>query len=194
VNAAGLILAAGESRRMGSPKALLEFRGETFLDRLIRLFSQHCEVVVVVLGHGADGIRTKLRRSGEAILVLNPNYAQGQLTSMQAGLSRIGLSCDGVVFTLVDHPNILSSTIEALLADPTALLTIPTYKNRRGHPIYFSRDLIPEFLALPPDSQARAVVNRHADRIRYVEADDPGIIQDVDDPEIYRHLIATEPS
>ena len=85
----GLILAAGESRRMGSPKALLEFRGETFLDRLIGLFSRCCSPVIVVLGAQQETVRAGLRRPAEALIVENPDFLRGQLSSMQCGLRAV---------------------------------------------------------------------------------------------------------
>jgi molybdenum cofactor cytidylyltransferase len=192
VSVAGLILAAGESKRMGSPKALLQFQGETFLDRLISTFTQFCDPVVVVLGCGAEEIRSGLKRPGRALFAENANYALGQLSSMQCGLRALGQDdIDGVLFTLVDHPNVKASPLATLLALPGPALAIPRYQGRRGHPIYFSSALIAEFLALPPDSQAKAVVNRHADHIRYVEVSDPGILDDVDDPAAYRRLLET---
>jgi CTP:molybdopterin cytidylyltransferase MocA len=190
VNAvAGLILAGGESRRMGFPKALLEFRGETFLDRLIRTFGAHCAPVVAVLGAEAGRIRAGLQAAALATIVENPNWRQGQLTSMQAGLRAIPADARGVLFTLVDHPNVRPETVAALVQQD-ARLAIPRYQGRRGHPIYFSRELAAEFLALDPASTARAVRERHAAEIRYVEVDDPGILDDVDDPEAYHRLQA----
>lgn len=190
MNAAGLILAAGESTRMGSPKALLPFRGETFLDRLIGLFSQFCAPVVVVVGYDAERIRSGVKNPERVVFAENKDYLAGQLSSMQCGLRSIPDSAEGVLFTLVDHPNVLPSTIQALLDRP-ALLAIPSFEGRRGHPIYFHRDLVPEFLTLPADSQAKLVVSRHTADIRYVEVDDPGILSDIDDPAAYRRLLET---
>lgn len=188
---AGLILAAGESKRMGSPKALLEWQGETFLDHLIALFSRFCNPVVAVLGCEAVRIRAGLQRAGRARIVHNPDYRLGQLSSMQCGLRALAPSAEGVLFTLVDHPNVAESTVEALLAPPRAPIAIPRHQGRRGHPVYFTSGLIPEFLALPPDSQAKAVVSRHSDEIRYIDVEDPGILDDVDDPAAYRRLLET---
>jgi molybdenum cofactor cytidylyltransferase len=191
VSVAGLILAAGESSRMGSPKALLDFRGETFLDRLIARFSEFCAPVFVVVGCEAERIRSGVHHPERALFTENINYRLGQLSSMQCGLRMIPETADGVLFTLVDHPNVQPSTIAALLSPPHTLLAIPRFQGRRGHPIFFGRELIPQFLALPPDSQAREVVNRYRDSIRYIDVDDLGILDDVDDPAAYSRLLET---
>jgi molybdenum cofactor cytidylyltransferase len=176
---------------MGSPKALLEFRGETFLDRLIGMYAQFCEPVVVVVGCEADRIRSGVKRPERALFAVNEDYQLGQLSSMQCGLRMMPESIEGVLFTLVDHPNVRPSTISALLAPPRPVLAIPRCEGRRGHPIYFGAELAAEFLALPPDSQAKVVVARHLERTRWVDVDDPGVFDDVDDPAAYRRLIET---
>ena len=191
MSAAGLILAAGESRRMGSPKALLDFQGETFLDRLIAGLAPFCDPVVVVLGCEAPRIRARLKRPGRAVFVENTDYRSGQLSSMQCGLRVLAPEGKAVLFTLVDHPNVQPSTLAALLAPPRAALAIPRYRGRRGHPLFIGPELIPEFLALPPGAQAKTVVARHLDRVRWVDVDDPGILDDVDDPAAYRRLLET---
>jgi len=188
VNVAGLILAAGESRRMGFPKALLELSGETFLDRLIRTFAADCAPVVAVLGAEAERVRSGLRAADRASIVVNPDYRRGQITSMQCGLRAVPAHARGVLFTLVDHPAVREITIRELLAQ-AAPIAIPRFGGRRGHPVYFARDLVPEFLALASDSSAKTVIERHAAQIRYVDVDDPGILDDVDDPEAYRRLV-----
>jgi len=188
---AGLILAAGESRRMGSPKALLEYKGETFLDRLIGLFVRSCSPVIAVVGAHQERVRAGIRRRGEALLVENPDFPLGQLSSMQCGLRAVPAEAEGVLFTLADHPAVCAETVAALLLTaPDALLRIPQYAGRRGHPIWFSRALIAEFLALPGTSSARDVVTSHSDRIANVPVDDPGILADVDDPAAYAALLA----
>ena len=185
---AGLILAAGESSRMGSPKALLEFRGETFIDRLIRCFSAHCSPVIVVLGHEPEVIRAGVRSRFKVSFVLNTEYQRGQFSSMQCGLRAVPEDADGVVFTPVDHPNVEGATVAKLIASE-ALIAIPQYLGRHGHPVLFSRSLIPEFLSLPADSQARDITHRHASEIRYIDVTDAGILDDIDDPEAYHRLL-----
>jgi molybdenum cofactor cytidylyltransferase len=183
---AGLILAAGESRRMGSPKALLRYRETTFLDALCRLLAEHCSPVIVVLGASADEIRG--RSAGPATFVVNADYQSGQTTSMQCGLRVVPPDAGGVLFTLVDHPAVTPETIARLLSPPFPLLRVPRYQGRRGHPIWFSRELIPEFLALANDGAARDVVRRHRDRTEFLDLSDPGVVADIDDPEAYRAL------
>jgi molybdenum cofactor cytidylyltransferase len=188
---AGLILSAGESRRMGVPKALLRYRDETFVDRLIGLFAARCSPVIVVLGAGAGRIRAGAAR--QAVFVCNPDYARGQITSMQCGLRAVPAAADGVLFTLVDHPAVAPATLDAVLGGgagngPAPLVRVPRHQGHRGHPIWFSRALIPEFLALPDDAAARDVVRAHAAETGYLDLDDPGILADIDDPEAYRRL------
>ena len=174
---------------MGSPKALLEYQGETFLDRLIGLFGRYCSPVIAVLGAKRDTVRAGLCRSRDAVLVENPDFHLGQITSMQCGLRAVPPGADGVLFTLVDRPAVSHETIAALLdSNAPEPLCIPRWQGRRGHPIRISRSLIPEFLALPADSSAREILARHASEIAYVDVDDPGILMNVDDPEAYARL------
>lgn len=191
VSAAAVILAAGESRRMGSPKALLRYHGQTFLDTLISLFAPLCSPVIVVLGANADEIRNGLSfdAAPHATFVINPDYLTGQTSSMQCGLRAVPADAEGVLFTLADHPAVAASTIDALAAQPRPLIRVPRFEGRRGHPVWFSRALIAEFLALPAHGAARDVVYSHVDETEYLDVDDPGIVADIDDPAAYRELI-----
>lgn len=191
MSAAGLILAAGESRRMGSPKALLPYRGETFLDTLIGLFTARCTPVIVVLGAGAEQIHAAAKRP--ATFVVNENYIQGMTTSLQCGLHTVPPEAEGVLFTLVDHPAVTPATIDTLLAPPRPLLRVPRYGSGRGHPIWFSRALFPEFLAIPVGGAANEVVHGHRAETEFLDLDDPGIVADIDDPEAYRQLTEASP-
>jgi molybdenum cofactor cytidylyltransferase len=186
---AGLILAAGESRRMGSPKALLPYQGATFLDTLIALFSARCSTVIVVVGAGAETIRRAIHRDAE--FVYNRDYLSGQTSSLQAGLRAIPSSAEGVLFTLVDHPSVSGETIDRLLAPPFPLVRIPRFEGERGHPALFRRDLFPEFLSLPPDGAANQVVRSHRAETEFLDVSDPGVIADIDDPAGYQELLAS---
>ncbi|MGP8244507.1 MAG: NTP transferase domain-containing protein [Bryobacteraceae bacterium] len=185
---AGLILAAGASRRMRTPKALLDFRGETFVDRLIGLFAARANPVIVVLGGHAAEIRAAARRP--ANFVLNPDYESGMLGSLQCGLRAVPPDASGVLFTLVDHPAVAGSTVDALLSPAgAALFRVPRYRAKRGHPVWFQPSLIAEFLAPPAGATARDIVAAHAAETDYLDLDDPGIVADIDDPAAYRELM-----
>lgn len=175
---------------MGTPKALLEYRGETFLGRLVRLFSARCSPVIVVLGAHAEEIRAGSR--AECTFVFNADYRTGQTSSMQCGLRAVPAAADGVLFTLVDHPAVSRETLERLFTPGGSVLRVPRFDGRRGHPIWFSSKLIPEFLAIPQDGAARDVVRAHAAETEFLDVDDAGILADIDDPAAYRMLTGVE--
>jgi CTP:molybdopterin cytidylyltransferase MocA len=193
VNAGAVILAAGESRRMGRPKAYLPFRGGTFLSGIAATLGRRCAPVIAVFGFDADRLIARLESSGPAMVtgVENPAWELGMLTSLQAGLRAVPPACDAVLFTLVDHPAIQSATIDALLLSEGAI-AIPRFKNRRGHPVLIRRRVMEEFAAEPPHSKVRDVIDRHAAEIDYIDVADPGISDDIDDPALYEDLLARE--
>jgi molybdenum cofactor cytidylyltransferase len=179
---------------MGSPKALLDFQGETFLDRLIGILGRHCSSMTVVLGHEPETILAGIRRSDEARFEVNPDWENGQLSSLKCGLRAIG-NADAVLFTPVDYPAIQASTVAALAAALASdrgdhLVFVPTFDGKHGHPICFRSDLLPQFLTLPADATARDVIHSLRGRTLYVEVCDPGILMDIDSPEAYQALRA----
>jgi molybdenum cofactor cytidylyltransferase len=135
-------------------------------------------------------VRAGLQRAGDALVVENPDFRLGQLSSMQCGLRAVPADADGVLFTLVDHPAVASTTIARLLDAGAPPLRIPRCNGQRGHPIRISKSLIPELLALPAGSSAREIITRHARDIAYIDVEDPGILADVDDPAAYARLLA----
>jgi molybdenum cofactor cytidylyltransferase len=186
---AGLILSGGASRRMGTPKALLTTGGQTFVDRLIDIFAAACSPVILVLGHDADRILPGIRRVRQAQLVVNPDPERGMLSSLQCGLRLV--SADAVIFTPVDYPTILSSTLSAIaraFAKHHAPVTIPRYEGQRGHPVCISRQVVSELLALPETAQASDITRAYRDVTQFVEVGDPGIVRDIDCPADYRAL------
>lgn len=189
---AGLVLAAGESSRMGRDKALLEYRGSTFLEAILASL-RHAGIprIIVVLGHHASEIQRQIDLSGVEV-VMNPAYRLGQTTSLQAGLRAIqGASVDGVVLCLVDHPAAGPEVMRALavkFAETHAPVVIPVCQGRRGHPVIIGCALFAELLNLGPDEGANAVIRRHHAATQWVEVQDPGVTLDIDDPEDYRRL------
>ena len=189
---AGLILAAGESSRMGTPKATLAYRGCTFLESIVEtLRSGGLERIIVVLGHRAEEIQPRVHM-GATEVVINPDYRCGQTSSLQAGLR--ALAADGpeaVLLCLVDHPAVSAGTVRGIVSafrESAAPVVIPTYQGRRGHPVLIGRQLFEELLGLTGDAGADSVVRRYRPATQYVEVEDEGVVIDVDDPEDYRRL------
>ena len=175
---------------MGSPKALLAYRGETFIRRLVRVLSAVCDPVIVVLGYHADTLRPAV---ADATVVVNPAPERGQLSSLQTALAALPSDAEGFLFTPVDSPAVEIATVERLAAefrrrDPATLLVIPRFEGKRGHPVFATRAIANELGALPLTAQAREVIHAHVSDTLYIDVDDPGILTDIDDREAYRRL------
>jgi molybdenum cofactor cytidylyltransferase len=175
---------------MGRPKAYLPFRNGTFLSAIAATLGQRCAPVIAVFGFDAE---RAIQAAGPLGIraIENPDYTAGMLTSLQAGIRVVPAECDAVLFTLVDHPAISHSTVEALLRSKAAI-AIPRFENLRGHPVLIRREIFHEFLSEPPASKVRDVIDRHAKEIEYIEVGDPGISDDIDDPALYERLLARE--
>ena len=189
---AAVILAAGASSRMGSPKALLDYRGETFLNRLVRVLGKECNPVIAVLGYHANAIRAQT--AGNARFVVNPDPERGQLSSLQTGLAAVPDNVEGFLFTPVDSPAVRETTLQQLVVKfqnkkPQTQFVIPRYEGQRGHPVFAAPSLLAEFLALPLTAQAKDIVHASVPRTEYVDVDDPGILADIDDRAAYRRLV-----
>ena len=183
---AGIVLAAGESSRMGFPKPLLPYRATTFLGHLLEVLHGQVEPLLVVLGHEAERIRKAV--PPDITIVINPNYHLGQLSSLQSAIRNLQ-SATATLVALVDHPCISRELVALLVRTfdqerPPVL--IPIYRGRRGHPMIFAGELFPELLQAPLDQGARWVVRRH--QVRELPVEEEGILVDVDDPEAYYRL------
>jgi molybdenum cofactor cytidylyltransferase len=183
---AAVILAAGESSRMGSPKALLTFQGRPFLEHLIQV-TQHPRVGPrrIVLGANAEGISGQLKLD-PAIVVVNPDWKLGQLSSIHAALRSLPAGAtDGVMLYLVDHPLITAHLVGELIENfykSGKPIVLPTYGDKRGHPVIFSSALYPELLAAPPETGARAVVWAHSADLLEVPTVEEGVVLNLNDP------------
>jgi molybdenum cofactor cytidylyltransferase len=193
---AAVILSAGASSRMGRPKALLPYREGTFLEHLIEV-TRHPRIGLtrVVLGAGAEVIRT-IAKLDPAVVVLNPEWEQGQLSSICAGLRNlVGIDLDGIVLCPVDHP-LVSGRLVGDLVDRFyqggKAIVLPTYDGRRGHPVIFSNELFGELLAAPANQGARAVVWAHAADILEVPTDEEGVVLNLNDPDMLRRAIGPD--
>jgi molybdenum cofactor cytidylyltransferase len=187
---AAAILAAGESKRMGQPKALVPFQGSTFVEHLIAA-TRHARVGItrVVLGAGAEGIRAQLKID-PAWVVVNGDWPKGQLSSIHAAIRSLpaGVS-DGILVCPVDHPLISADLVGRLIAafdSGGKLIVLPRYHGRRGHPVIFRAELYEELLAASAEVGARQVVWNHAAEVAEVETDEEGVILNLNDPRSLR--------
>jgi molybdenum cofactor cytidylyltransferase len=201
----GVILAAGESSRMGRDKALLPWPPsavvDTFLSAAIRLFFSHVDVVLVVAGKNEAALTPIVYANG-ASLVVNPDPARGQFSSLQVGLQEVlNRGRDAAIVTLVDRPPVQPATLatlEAAFERATAhrkWAVIPEYQGQHGHPILLGREMLTAFLNAPETSNARDVEHAHQNEIEYVPVDDPLAALNIDTPEQYAALpSAPQPS
>ncbi|HZO83086.1 MAG TPA: nucleotidyltransferase family protein [Candidatus Binataceae bacterium] len=182
----GILLAAGESRRMGYPKPLLEVGGRTFLATIAQAMLEAVGRLVVVVGAHADAVRRAVPADSRIAVAENTEYQRGQLSSIKAGLRAIGRDAAGALIHLADHPMVRPATFKAVIEEHRQSrrpIVIARYCGRRGHPVLFARELFAELEAAPEDQGARVVVAADPQRVAYVEVDDPGVVMDLDTPE-----------
>jgi molybdenum cofactor cytidylyltransferase len=190
---AAVILSAGASRRMGRPKALIAYRDGTFLEHLIQV-TRHPRIGVtrVVLGAGADEIR-RITKLDDVFVVLNPDWEQGQLSSISAGIRSLsGIKTDGIILCPVDHPLVSARLVADLVAEyylNNKSIVLPTYHGRRGHPVIFSSALYAELLGAPADKGARAIVWTHSSDILEVPTSEEGVVLNINNPDMLRHAL-----
>lgn len=178
---------------MGTSKALLRIKGETFLDHLIGTFLGHLSPVITVLGHEAEPVVQQALSLSRTTVAINPEPERGMLSSLQCGLHQLPATIGGVVFTPVDYPNCQSKTVERIVAAfrcNSCDVVIPVHAGTHGHPVCVSARVIHDLLRLSVTAQARDVIHRFRDSTVFVEVEDPGVALDVDTPEDYRKLVA----
>lgn len=191
---AAVILSAGESSRMGRPKALLPIDGQTFIEKIVKALREAgLQNIIVILGHDAEAMRQKITHLPVTILV-NPEYRKGQLSSLRVAIRHLLANdrCSGLLVHLVDHPYIDAALVNLLiegLEDSGKLIAVPRFRGKRGHPVIFARSLFNELLNAPEDQGAKAVVNAHRDETLEIETEDKGITLDIDTPELYRQHV-----
>ena len=196
----GVILAAGESTRMGTDKALLPWppaaagkpsSGQTFLSAAIRVLSTCNDFVVVVVGNNEPNLAPAVYAAG-GFLVRNPAPERGQLSSLQIGLHEVlNRGRDAAMITLVDRAPVSAVTLEKLRTAFEAASSrgkwavVPEYGGKHGHPILAGREMIEAFLKAPATATARDIEHQNQQHIEYIAVDDPFVALNVDTPQDY---------
>lgn len=189
-----VILSAGESSRMGRPKALLPIDGQTFIERIVSELRQGgIERIVVVLGFNAEEMRRQVEHLPVEIIV-NGDYKLGQLSSLQVAIRHLQSDehCQGMMVHLVDHPYIDAQLVKLMVErfdGAKHSIVVPIHRGKRGHPVIFARGLFDELLNAPLDQGAKAVVNGHRADTLEIDSEDIGITLDIDTPELYRQHV-----
>jgi len=199
---AGLLLAAGMSRRMGGPNKLLQdIGGEPMAMRALKsLLAASVDEVIIVLGHNASEVRQTLEKgldgAKQARFVENPRYAEGLSTSLQAGLAVLPRNADAVLVALADMPAVTPEQIDRLIAafNPVEqrAICVPTFRGKRGNPILWARRFVPEMQKLAGDVGARHLIGENAETVCEVEMGDAAVLTDLDTPEALRAYLEPE--
>jgi molybdenum cofactor cytidylyltransferase len=189
----GLILAAGESSRMGRDKALLPWHGTTFLGGAIELLSPVTDLVIVVAGRNATNLQPLVDAAG-ASLVVNREPERGQFSSLRVGVQEVlNQGRDAAIIALVDRPPARPETVHllksAFLRSADQIWAVaPEFSGRHGHPLVAGREMIEAFLRAPLTATARDIEHQHQQHMEYVTVDDPLVILNVDTPEEYQRI------
>jgi molybdenum cofactor cytidylyltransferase len=185
----GILLAAGESRRMRYPKPLLRIGDRTFVEHLAMLMLESVARLVIVLGAHADRVRRVVPADSRIVVVENSNYLSGQSSSLKAGLSALGAGATAALVHLADHPTVRRETFTALVeahCGSRAPIVIARWAGQRGHPVLFDCSVFGELLSIAGNQGANSVVDAAPERVLYVDVDDAGVVLDLDTPDDLR--------
>jgi molybdenum cofactor cytidylyltransferase len=183
-----ILLAAGESQRMGKLKQLMPLDKSTIIEQAIdNLSSSAADEVIVVVGYKAEEI-TKTIATKPVKIMVNPSYRQGMSTSIIAGLILVDPQAQAVMLALGDQPLVDSQTINRLIDEFSKHdkgIAVPTYRGKRGHPVIFAIKYKAELLELKGDIGGREIIKRHPEDIIEVAVDSESVITDIDTEDDY---------
>jgi molybdenum cofactor cytidylyltransferase len=202
----GVILAAGESSRMGRDKALLPWppptagqapSNNTFLSAAIRSLLLATDFVLVVVGKNEAALAPIIYAEG-ASLVANPDPSRGQFSSLQVGLHEVlNHGRDAAMITLVDRPPVGTTTMQTLreafaVADHNVWAVVPEFSGKHGHPYLVGREMIAAFLRVQPKASARDIEHECQEHIQYIHVEDSLVVLNINTPEDYASLLACQ--
>jgi len=186
---AAVVLAAGQSKRMGQPKMLLPWGDSTVIEQVVYVLSQAAlEPILVVTGGASQALKALLENS-PARPIFNPRFMNDEMIySLQAGLEILDESVEAAMVALGDQPQIEIGVVRQVVQvyqDTQAALVVPSYQMRRGHPWLLNRSLWGELMRLSPPATIRAFLNAHLSLTHFAQVDTPSIFKDIDTPEDY---------
>jgi molybdenum cofactor cytidylyltransferase len=188
-----IILAAGESKRMGEAKQLMPLGKSTLLEQAIdNLLNSSVDETIVVLGHKAEEITRKIANKPVKV-VINPDYQQGMSTSIVAGLIMVDPRSRAVMLALGDQPLVASHTINQLIEafnKNRKGIAVPTYQGRRGHPIIFDIKYKSELFKLKGDIGGREIIQNHPKDVFMVAVDSESVVSDIDTKDDYQSQLS----
>jgi molybdenum cofactor cytidylyltransferase len=195
VSLVAIVLAAGESARMGKPKPLLEIAGETFLERILRTLDQleGLDFRVAVLGHQATQVRRAVEFHGAQAITFR-GYRQGMLASLKAGgrsALKMAPDLEAVIVCFVDQPLVQAETYAALLnafQPEKDDAVIASYGGEHGHPVVLARPFLERLLEDTASDTLATFIETQQARRRFLDCDDPAVVQNVNTPEAYEAL------
>jgi molybdenum cofactor cytidylyltransferase len=192
-----ILLAAGESNRMGQPKQLMPFDQSTIVEGAIdNLLNSAVSEIIVVLGYRYEEILKTI--AGKPVkIAINPDYRQGISASIIAGLKQVDKRARAVLIALGDQPFVdsqtISSLVEAFITDNRGII-IPVYQGRRGNPVIFAIKYKGELLNLKGDIGGREIIKRHPDDVLEVAVNCEGVLIDIDTMENYTSMMTFNPN
>lgn len=188
----GIVLAAGQALRMGLIKQLLPWDGQPLIRYVVkRVLKSNFDSVNVVLGAYAQEIEPHLADL-DVKIINNPDYLEGQSSSIKRGLAGYQIDLEGVAFILADQPLIRIKTYNQLISVFRAKkpgILVPTSQQRFGHPVFFHRRFFGELLKIQGDKGGREIIQRYPERVYQLAVNDPGILLDIDQPVDYDRLL-----
>lgn len=190
-----LVLAAGESKRMGESKLLLPFGQRTIIETVIgSVIKSKVDEILVVLGSEAERIEERIK-AFPLRLTVNPDYKQSMLSSVRWGFKEISNTIQGILVCLGDQPSIPTDVIDKVIEayrQTRKGIVVPTYHKRRGHPVLIDVKYSEEVQNLSPDVGLRGVVYDHPEDTHEVEVDTPSILRDIDNSDDYNKELEEE--
>ena len=184
-----ILLAAGESSRMGEPKPLLPWFGKTLVEAQIEsLFEGGAEKVIVVTGGWVDEVERAIPDSHFVTKIHNPQYQEGKTTSIKAGVGMVSDDCSAILLLAVDQPRpswVVRRIVDSHIAN-NAIVTSPRFEGHGGHPLAFHSNLLPELSSISEEREGvREVMKRHEHEMNGVPFGSRVVRLDLNTPEDY---------